>query len=167
MDAFETLGIARTFELDIKALEQRFRDLSRATHPDRFADAPPAERRAAAERTVALNEAFRSLRDKMSRVLHLLASAGRPLEETSRAEPALLMEIMELREAVEDARGAGRSIEPLLDQVSARIEAQESLLRSAFDGTRFPPEKPQLDLAYEAGVRLKYLYRLRDELDEL
>ena len=167
MDAFETLGIARTFALDVKAVEQRFRDLSRATHPDRFADAPPSERRAAAERTVALNEAFRAIRDPMTRALTLLSAAGRPVSETARAEPGLLMEIMELREAVDEARGDGRSAEPLVAKVRSRIDEEESTLREAFDGRAFPPEKTLLDRAYDAGVRLKYLYRLRDELDEL
>jgi molecular chaperone HscB len=167
MDAFETLGIARTFALNVKEVEQRFRDLSRATHPDRFADKSPAERRAAAERTVALNEAFRAVRDPMTRVLALLSAAGRPLEETARAEPALLMEIMELREAVDDARSQGRSAEALVDRVASRVADEESTLREAFDGTAFPPENSLLDRAYLAGVRLKYLYRLRDELDEI
>jgi molecular chaperone HscB len=164
-DAFETLGLARTFVLDVRVIEQRFRDLSRATHPDRFADAAPAERRAAAERTVALNEAFRALRDPMTRVLALLASAGRPIEETARAEPGLLMEIMELREAIDDARHEGRSSEDLVRRVAARISDEERAVAAAFDGDAVATDA--LDRAWHAGVRLKYLYRLRDELDAL
>jgi molecular chaperone HscB len=167
MDAFETLGIARTFAIDVKSVEQRFRDLSRETHPDRFANASASERRAAAERTVALNEAFRTIRDPMSRALTLLASAGRPIGETARAEPALLQEIMELREAIDEARSAGRSTEALVTKVYARIDEEEAKLREAFDGRAFPPEKTLLDRAYDATIRLKYLYRLRDELDGL
>lgn len=166
-DPFETLGLARTFEIDLRAVEQRFRDLSRAVHPDRFADKSPAERRIAAEQTVALNDAFRLIRDKMNRVLALLSAAGKPIHETARAEPGLLMEIMELREAIDDARNEGRSIETLLTRVGARIEDEEASLRDAFDGKSFPPAAESLERAYTAGVRLKYLYRLRDELDAL
>jgi molecular chaperone HscB len=164
-DPFALLGLPRAFALDPRVIEQRFRDLSRAHHPDRFADATPAERRVAAERTVALNEAFRALRDPMHRALALLAAAGRPLEETARAEPSLLLEIMELREAVDDARASGASAEPLLARVAARIEDEEQALRAHFDGASEDPAT--LDRAYHAGVRLKYLYRLRDELDAL
>ncbi|MBL8679466.1 MAG: Fe-S protein assembly co-chaperone HscB [Myxococcales bacterium] len=166
-DPFETLGLARTFEIDLRAVEQRFRDLSRAVHPDRFADKSPAERRMAAEQTVALNDAFRLIRDSMNRVLALLAAAGKPIHETARAEPSLLMEIMELREAIDDARNDGRSTEALVTRVGARIADEEASLKDAFDGKRFPPERDMLERAYEAGVRLKYLYRLRDELDAL
>jgi molecular chaperone HscB len=166
-DPFETLGLPRTFDIDLRAVEQRFRDLSRAMHPDRFADKAPAERRLAAEQMVTLNDAFRLIRDKMNRVLTLLAAAGRPVHETARAEPGLLMEIMELREAIDDARTDGRPAEALQRRVDARIDDEESALREAFDGTSFPPVGERLDRAYNAGVRLKYLYRLRDELDAL
>ena len=163
LDPFALLGLPRAFALDPRVIEQRFRDLSRAHHPDRFPDATPADRRVAAERTVALNEAFRALRDPMSRALALLAAAGRPLEETARAEPSLLLEIMELREAVDDARASGASAEPLLARVPARIEEEERTLRAHFADASEDPAT--LDRPSHAGVRLKYLYRLPHEPD--
>jgi molecular chaperone HscB len=166
-DPFETLGLAHQFKIDPREVEQRFRDLSRATHPDRFADRPASERRLAAERTALLNEAFRAIRDDMTRALSLLAAAGRPVHETTRADPSLLMEIMELREAIDDARTEGRSTEALFARVASRIEEEERAVSEAFDGRAFPPDPARLERAYHAGVRLKYLYRLRDELDEL
>src|SRR4051794_15429497 len=101
-DPFAILGVPRRFSfpagLASAELEQRHRDLSRALHPDRHVNAPPAERRLALEKAVAVNDAFRTLRDPLSRAQALLALHGVAITEGDRASNALLMEVMELRE---------------------------------------------------------------------
>ncbi|MDP3278787.1 MAG: Fe-S protein assembly co-chaperone HscB [Deltaproteobacteria bacterium] len=164
-DDFETLGLPRAYLLDISVLEQRFRDLSRSVHPDRHASAPAADRRLAAEHAMALNESYRRLRSPMTRALSLLAIAGRPLAETDRAEPALLMEIMSLREEVESARAEKRDTAPTLSAVDTLIQAKEAVLARVFDGTQWPVDPSALQDAYRAGVSLKYLFRLQEELE--
>ena len=57
MDPFATLGIDRRFDVDLPALEKRHRELSRALHPDRFADAGASERKATLAKAVEVNEA--------------------------------------------------------------------------------------------------------------
>lgn len=164
--AFELLGIPRAFVQDIAAVEKRFRELSKSFHPDRHSTATPSDRRAAAEHTVSLNEAMRAVKDPMARIQQLLALSGRPIEETARAAPALLMEIMELREEAEDARNNPAAIETALQTIERRIGDEERALSLCFDGMHWPPAEERLTPAYEAGVRLKYLYRLRDELSQ-
>jgi molecular chaperone HscB len=166
-DAFELLGISRAFAQDIAAVEKRFRELSKAFHPDRQVDATPGDRRASAEHTVSLNEALRAIKDPMSRAQLLLALSGRPIEETARAAPELLMQIMELREQAEEGRRDRSQIEGILQKIHTLIEAQEQTLQRCFDGQRWPAPAELLSSAYDAGVRLKYLYRLRDELSDL
>ncbi len=63
MDPFETLGIARRFLLDVREVEQKHRDLSKALHPDRHTASTSAERRVALSRAIEVNEAFRVVRD--------------------------------------------------------------------------------------------------------
>jgi molecular chaperone HscB len=107
-DPFETLGVEPRFKLDLAALEQRHRDLSRALHPDRYAGASAAERRLALGRAIDVNEAFRVLRDPIRRAEALLARAGVPVGETREPKPPpeLLMEMMELREELASAAQA-------------------------------------------------------------
>ena len=45
MDPFATLGIARTFDVNLPALEKTHRELARALHPDRFAASGATERK--------------------------------------------------------------------------------------------------------------------------
>ncbi len=42
MDPFATLGIEPRFDLDVRAVEARHRELSRTLHPDRYSGAPAA-----------------------------------------------------------------------------------------------------------------------------
>src|ERR1700722_17608949 len=76
MDPFATLGIARTFDVDLTAVEKVHRELSRALHPDRYVGASPSERRGSLAKGVAGNEAGRVVRDPVRRADALLALAG-------------------------------------------------------------------------------------------
>lgn len=170
-DPFALLGVSRRFRIDRRELEQKHRDLSRALHPDRFAQATAAERRVAIERAAAVNAAFRTLRDPQTRAAALLAGAGRALEEHTRAEPALLLEVMELREELDDARTApAERRTSRIDAVRARaqecLEREHGVLAAVFDGEGAPDEAA-LDRAYGALVKLRYYHRLFEEADAL
>ena len=107
-DAFDTLGVAPAFDLDLARLERLHRDLSRALHPDRHVDEGPRQRRAVLNRAIEVNEAWRTLRDPVWRAEALLTRRGVPVGETHEpaADPELLMEMMEQREELADARRA-------------------------------------------------------------
>ena len=105
-DPFEALGLEPAFGIDLALLEQRHRDLSRALHPDRHATAGAAERRMALGKAIEVNEAFRKLKDPVRRAEALLARRGVQSGEGREpaASPALLMEVMERREALAEIR---------------------------------------------------------------
>jgi molecular chaperone HscB len=164
-DPFAELGVPRRFGLPMKEVAQRHRDLSRTLHPDRHANASPAERRVALERAVAVNEAWRVIRDPLARALALLDLHGAPLRDADRATPALLMEVMELREALESARGDAAAIAPLRAQVQAHIAAEEGALAEALDGDAV--DAPALQRARDAAVKLKYYRRFEEEAEAM
>ncbi|MBM4280741.1 MAG: hypothetical protein FJ137_08270, partial [Deltaproteobacteria bacterium] len=99
---FARLGvIPPRFGVDDAALEQAWLQRSRQVHPDRFARRPDAERRAAAQQTAALNDAWRALRTPFDRAVWLVGSVG---VAEPRLPQAALVELMELRdEAAVDA----------------------------------------------------------------
>jgi len=108
MDPFELLGIERRFDVDIAALEKRHRELSRALHPDKFAGAGASERRAALEKAASVNEAWRIVREPIRRAEALFRLAGIPVGEDNepKSTPMFLMDVLEHREALADARAA-------------------------------------------------------------
>lgn len=101
---FETLGIPPQYAIDLQAVEKLHRDLSRALHPDRYASASPSERRSALTKAADVNEAWRIVRDPIRRAEALLTLRGVPVGEDKepKADPMLLMEMMEAREALSD-----------------------------------------------------------------
>jgi molecular chaperone HscB len=105
---FELFGIAPAYAIDLERLEQSYRDIQSNVHPDRFARAGDAERRASMEMTARVNEAYRTLRSPVRRASYLLGLNGVDVGlETNTAMPRdFLMEQMELRERLEEARDA-------------------------------------------------------------
>lgn len=129
-DYFAVLGLPRTFELDAAELERHYRDLQRRLHPDRFARKTAEERRASLLRATDVNEAYRTLKDPAQRAAYLLELRGVTLppegrQQTRPAEPEFLMEILDLREALDEAKRAKdhARVEALARGVRARRDA--------------------------------------------
>ena len=107
-DYFSFFGVPRRLTLDAGDLERRFRDLSRKFHPDYFYNASPTERLASLERSSYLNDAYRTLKNPVSRVEHLLAIEGLPSAKsedgTAKVPPSLLEEVFALNEELDEIR---------------------------------------------------------------
>ena len=59
---FELFGLPQAFSIDLPALEKAYREIQARVHPDRFAHAGDAERRASLQWTTRVNEAYRALK---------------------------------------------------------------------------------------------------------
>ncbi len=79
-DYFALLGVPPRLILESCALERRFYELSRALHPDRFSNAPVSVRRSSLEWMSLVNQAYKTLRDPMTRREYLLSLHGIDLE---------------------------------------------------------------------------------------
>jgi molecular chaperone HscB len=107
-DYFAFFGLPRRLKIDPEELEQRFHQLSWKLHPDNFVRASERERELALARSSQLNDAFRALRDPISRVEYLLSKAGmrREGQHKQQAPPELLEEVFELNESLDELREA-------------------------------------------------------------
>lgn len=136
MDPFATLGAPRRFDLDLASLEKTHRELSRALHPDKFAQASASERRAALEKAAAVNEAWRMLRDPIKRAEALFRLHGIAVGEDKepKSSPTFLMEVLEEREALAEARAAKdlEKVSRLGEAMRARTAATEKKLADGF-----------------------------------
>jgi molecular chaperone HscB len=161
-DHFAVLGVPARYALDVAALEARFKDLSRKLHPDRFARADPRARRASLARTVQLNEAWRALKDPVRRAEYMLERAGVKVA-AGEVPPALLAEILELREELGEARLADdhAKVRKMAEAMRARAGAAMGAIAAALDaGT---PEG--LAAAARELVAFRYFRRFLDEVD--
>jgi len=134
-DDFELFGMARRFALDRAALDARWRALQAEVHPDRFAADGAAAQRVAVQWAVRVNEAYQRLKDPLKRAAYLCELAGQPIDaENNTAMPgAFLMQQMEWREALDEARTA-QEVEALADAVAAHREGALDQLRQLLDG---------------------------------
>jgi DnaJ-domain-containing protein 1 len=142
-DAFELFGIDPAFDLDLTGLERRHRELCRALHPVRRAET-------------------------------LLGRLGVAVEERREppTDPGLLMELLELRERLAEARAtcAEAALGELADEVRQRqvgLEARmASDLASALDGASpgtAPPPALAETLLSELG-ELRYYRKFLDDV---
>src|SRR5665213_895890 len=124
---YEAFGLEPALSLDSDDLKKRFYDRSRQWHPDKFSRAPAAEQEKALEMTAVLNDAFRTLRDPVSRAEYFLKEKG--IELSKVAPPELLEEVFELNMALEELRDGDDSARPQLVEAQSRFIA----MRDAID----------------------------------
>lgn len=105
MDHFARLGLPAALDLDAAVLDRAYFALQRQWHPDRFVAKPPEDRARASAEAASVNEAYRTLKDPLSRAFYLAGMAGVDLPADGKTidDPDLLMEAMEAREALHDA----------------------------------------------------------------
>ncbi|MEW6688871.1 MAG: Fe-S protein assembly co-chaperone HscB, partial [Pseudomonadota bacterium] len=73
---FELFGFAPAYALDLEKLDSAYREVQARIHPDRFAHAGDAERRASMQWTTRVNEAYRTLKSPLLRARYLLELNG-------------------------------------------------------------------------------------------
>jgi molecular chaperone HscB len=128
-DHFALFGLSKRFRLDRTALDSAWRDLQTRVHPDRFAAGSDAEKRVALQWASRVNEAYRVLRSPLQRARYLCEIAGHDVQAESNTAmaPAFLMQQMEWREALEEARATGS--QDAFDALSAQLdEAREDMV---------------------------------------
>ncbi len=126
MDHFARLGLPAALDLDAAALDRAYFALQRQWHPDRFVSKPPEDRARASAEAASVNEAYRTLKDPLSRAFYMAGMAGVDLPGDGKTidDPDLLMEAMEAREALHDADTL-QAVEKLA--ADARQDVQEAL----------------------------------------
>jgi len=159
-DPFALLGLAPAYDVDPAVLERAFFERSKAAHPDRVAGAPAAERVVALSRARALNDAYQLLKKPVSRAEYLLARAGVTIGDNERLEPAFLMEILELREELAEARAAGLDarVADLQRAMQARRTEALAALSGLFAAGDYATIKHRL-------IALRYINRYLEECD--
>lgn len=103
---FELFGLKQQFAQERAVLDDRWKTLQREAHPDKFAVQGAAAQRVAMQWSARINEAYRRLKDPLTRAAYLCELGGVPVNaHTNTAMPAeFLMQQMEWREELDEAR---------------------------------------------------------------
>ena len=118
LNHFEIFGLGACFNLDLQALESRYRKIQSDYHPDRFVTAAATEKLQSMQIATQANEAYLTLKKPATRAQYLLELQGiQAVSETNTVMPIdFLMQQMEWREQLEDAK-----LEKNMDALEALI----------------------------------------------
>ena len=162
---FELFSLPQSYALDRDKLDSAYRELQNTVHPDRFAAKPEAEQRVAMQWATQANEAYQTLKHPVNRGVYLLHLQGIDALDANNTKmaPAFLMQQMEWREAIEEARAGNNmaALDGLTDELRIthrRIETQlADLIDTAHD----------FAAASEAVRQLRFMDKLIAEVGDV
>lgn len=101
---FELFGVDVSFVIDLKAISEKFLELQRKSHPDKFTTESVAEQRLAVQFSAYVNTANQTLKSPLLRAEYLLELVGHPLNRESMTinDSQFLMAQMECRESLSE-----------------------------------------------------------------
>lgn len=149
LNAYELLGLQEDeignngWDVDVNDLKSIWRKRMALSHPDRMGNKDEKEQQIAAQQSAMINKAYETLREPLQRA-HLLLEkfqSSIPSEAESLEDPEVLMEVMELREELEEAsteeeaaqvraRNKGELDPPGFDYITRETAADETPLFS-------------------------------------
>lgn len=167
-DHFARFCLEPSFVIDLDALKTNYQSLQRGFHPDTLSAAgvtAPHDVAAAQAESASINDSYAVLLSPLRRAEHLLELAGDGLAEGDGvADSALLMQVMEWREDIEDAQEAND-----VDTLGTLRAEFHALQTEAEDGVAaaWEPEQPDLAVVRAATIRLKYTRRALEQIEGL
>jgi molecular chaperone HscB len=165
---FELFGLPVGYIVDANALSDRYRELQRIVHPDRYANASDQERRLSVQGAALINEAYDTLKDPVARGSYLLNLHGIEMDahNESTQDMEFLMQQMELREELEGVRNRPDPY-AAVDDISTRVNQQITSLVGQMAVQFETSTQEQLEEAREILRKMRFLQKLRSEAESV
>ena len=161
---FQLFDLPAHFRLDTDKLEAAYRKLQNEVHPDRFAAAGETEKRLSMQWATRVNEAFQTLKKPLARGTYLLHLHGIEAfsEKHTSFPPAFLMQQMEWREAIGDARRTRDidALDKLARELRAEAKRMEEQLAAELDDSK------DYEAAAVTARKLKFMHKLIEEIGD-
>ena len=141
---FELFKLKKEFAINLDDLEKHYIALQSQYHPDKFVGKAPEEIAQATQNSSFINDGYNSLKDPVKRAQLLIQHT----ENIN--DPAVLMEIMELRESIEESS----DLDELYLQVNGQIKDVESSFDEAFKSNNIE----QLNKLF---LKMQYLHKAK------
>ncbi|WP_373813149.1 Fe-S protein assembly co-chaperone HscB [Neisseria dentiae] len=158
---FALFKLEPAFDIDVETLEQTYRSLAARFHPDKYAAASAFEQKQAVMMASAVNEAYRVLKNPTERAAYLLQQHGIEADapEHTAFAPEFLMQQMEWRETLEEARSNGNTA--ALTELDEEIATEQQILQQQLH-TSF--SRQNHDEAAALVRQSRFLDKLRQEI---
>ncbi|KAL4308904.1 hypothetical protein GQ457_01G014660 [Hibiscus cannabinus] len=137
IDYFQIFGLEKKYEIEVDGLEGKYKDWQKKLHPDLVHSKSEKEREYAAEQSARVIDAYGTLRKPLSRAIYILRLEGVDVdEEQTVSDPELLTEIMEIREAVEEAPDS-QALNQIQSRMNEKLEETSDSFANAFQRRNF------------------------------
>ncbi|KAI4300601.1 hypothetical protein L6164_033958 [Bauhinia variegata] len=154
---FDIFGSEKKYDIEDKNLEGKYKEWQKKLHPDLVHSKSKMERDFAAEQSSRVIDAYRTLKKPLLRAIYLLKLEGVEVdEEQTVSDPELLAEIMEIREAVEEADGS-EALKRILSQMQDKLKHLSDSFDNAFQSRSFEEAKTTIQ-------RMTYYERVIEEV---
>ena len=161
---FELFDLPATYALDRERLDSAYRELQSKVHPDKFAARSEAEQRVAMQWATKVNEAYQTLKQPISRGVYLLQLQGidAMAPHNTSIAPTFLVQQMEWREAIDEARNAKdmAALDQLQAELNKAYRAVDNELAALLDVDKNPVA------ATESVRKLKFMDKLIAEVGD-
>ena len=160
-DYFDFFNLPRQFQIDRSVLDRAYLTIQQEVHPDKFVNQDDQQKRRSLQMTTYANTAYQTLKQPLPRGFYLCQLAGLdPQLETNTAMPkAFLIQQMEWREELDDAKSDLSNLEALQQEVQAIQKEWLLQIEKAFDVALVP------ETALEKLRCALFLERFLEELD--
>lgn len=163
---FQLFGLPLSYDVDLESLTARYRELQKATHPDKFASAGDRERRLSVQQAAQVNDGFSTLKSPLNRAIYLLKLHGVTLNPNSTAmDPMFLMEQMSLREALADIPSSKDPLQGVADFLDKTAAMKSNL--SAELSAQFCATPVKLEDAEQTVKKFQFIEKLHQEAEQL
>lgn len=157
VDYFTIFGLERRFDINEGSLEETYKNWQKKLHPDLVHTKSKEEREYAAEQSARVIDAYTTLRKPLLRAIYIMRLEGVEVnEEQTVSEPELLGEIMEIREAVEEATNS-QALNKIQSQMEEKLSHWTDSFASAFGSKNY-------DDALKSIQRMTYYHRVKEEI---
>ena len=165
---FELFDLPVSFDLDLQEVNQRYRDLQKTVHPDRFVNAGDRERRLSVEKAALINDAFQVLKSPQLRARYMLELQGVEFddERDTAVDPMFLIEQIELREALGELDSTADPVSALNDimrDIKKRIEVVITKISEILKNDTLDAEEKSE--AKQWVQKMRFLNRLQQEAE--
>ena len=165
---FELFELPVTFDVDLSDLSQRYRELQRVVHPDKFVNASDRERLLSVEKAASINEAYQILKSPQRRARYMLElqSVSFDDEKDTALDPSFLMEQIELREALGELN---QTADPMASLISIMAGIKKRIA-NVIEELRAGLEVEKLDDIQKSNLKLlihkmQFLNKLQEEAE--
>lgn len=157
VDYFQIFGLEKKYDIEDINLEGKYKGWQKKLHPDLVHSKSEREREYAAEQSARVIDAYRTLSNPLSRAIYVLKLEGVDVdEEQTVSDPEMLAEILEIREAVEEAADS-QALNQIQTQAHEKLNHWADSFANAFRSKQYKEAQTSIQ-------RMTYYKRVNEEI---